>query len=80
MQQFDFTTVHKEGKSNIMSRSHSKPSTTESNRVELATIAEIALDDVDTFYLKIRSKILQKPSNYPQWMIKGNFVYKLVSS
>lgn len=48
------------------------------NEPDSCITLDVDLDTIDSFYEKLRTKIIENPDNYPQWSVKNNYVYKLI--
>lgn len=92
LNQFDFEIIHRPGKFNVvpdaLSRCAVDPAPNEDKvSVSAAEVdpddcicLDIDLSNLDSFYKKLRSKIIQSPDDYPQWCVKSDYVYKLIPS
>lgn len=91
LNQFDFNIVHRKGKFNVvpdaLSRGPVDPPPVESEYLEDAVVnadecitLDIDLSNVDSFYEKMREKIISRPDDFPQWTVKNRYVYKLIPS
>lgn len=81
LHQYDFKIVHRRGKLNVVSDALSRGHLPEISAADnLTTTPDIDLDDVDAFYTRMRSNILENPDKYPQWTVDEGYVYKFVPS
>lgn len=91
LSQFDFEIVHRKGTLMVVPDALSRspvesPPSALSNEILVVThpdeiiSLDIDLNNLDSYYVRMRTKILESPEKFPQWLVKSNYVYKLIPS
>lgn len=87
LRQHNFDLVHRKGVDNVipdaLSRIHTETDSDKIAIVDVPTISvlnpfDVNLNDLDPWYRNLREKISQSPTDYPQWKIEDNFIFKFV--
>lgn len=89
LNQFDFEIIHRKGKFNVvpdaLSRSPVEVPTQETEYLDAVETEQehcipldIDLSAVDAYYESLRERITRAPDAYPQWMVRDNYIFKLI--